>query len=202
MQKSDINPCSKYIILKKKINLVRDFMCEAGCSLTGFVCVLCGCMCVFRIQLVSVWWNAYTCTFSLFCTAIHHRHPEPGMVDIHGGMVRMCVLRLTFQRRLGECPLKSVSRRLPVKVGLFTFRAVKYSVKYLQLIFTVAVKKLLLVLYIVLSIGCISFNEVWCELFLRSVTQQLLYGLLRNSWLYQGRFMRLGAALSRGTGPV
>lgn len=30
------------------------------------------------------------CKLSLFTTAIHHRHPEPGMVDFHSGMVRMC----------------------------------------------------------------------------------------------------------------
>lgn len=37
---------------------------------------------------------------------------------------------------------------------------------------------------------CISFfNKVPCEHFFRSVTQQLLYGLVYNSWLYQGGFV-------------
>lgn len=80
-------------------------------------------VCAFRIQLVFVWWIAYMCKFSLFSTAIHHRHPEPGMVDIYSGMVRMCLLWVRCQRQHVGCPLKSVNRRLPVKVGLFTFWA-------------------------------------------------------------------------------
>lgn len=58
--------------------------------------------------------------FSLFSTAIHHRYPEPGMVDVGSGMVRMCVLRLSCQRQHVGCPLESVCRRLPVEAGLFT----------------------------------------------------------------------------------
>ncbi len=36
-------------------------------------------------------------------------------------------------------------------------------------------------------------NEVQCEHFSRSVTQQLLYGLAYNSWLYQGGLVHLNA---------
>lgn len=175
-------------------------MCETGCSHTGVsVCVVWVYVCVPDTACFCMM-DAYMCTFSLFFTAIHHRHPEPGMVDIHSGMVRMCVLQVTCQRQLVGCPFKSVSRRLPVNVGLFTFRAAVSQI--LTAHFYCSCKEPLLLLYILLSIGCVSFNEVWCELFLRSVTQQLLYGLLHNSWLYQGRFMCLGTALLCGTGPV
>lgn len=127
------------------------------------------------------------CNFSRFSTAIHHRHLEPGMVDIHSGMVRMCVLRVRCQRQHVGFRLKRVSRRLPVKVGLFTFWAAVSQIFTAH--FYCSCKKSLL------SIGCISFNKVLCELFLRSVTQQLLYGLLHNSWLYRGSFTCLCTAL-------
>lgn len=154
---------------------------------------------MFRIQLVFVWWNAFMCKFSLFTTAIHHRHPEPGMVDIHSGMVRMCAAG-QMSATACEVPCKECGPDVcPWKWA--ALHSGQLSVKYLRLIFTVAVESTYF--YLLLSMGCISFNKVLCELFLRSVTQQLLYSLLHNSWLYRGRFMLLRTALpSYGTEPV
>lgn len=131
----------------------------------------------------SVWWKTLICNFSV-SAAVHRWRPQLGVVDIHSGMVRMCLLHVNRRGDLVRVPFKNhlncvqTSARKTDATRLFSAQC------------HCSCDMLFIPLYSWSQFVFRSLTMCHVNTF-RSVTQQLLYGLASNSWFYQGEVLHL-----------
>lgn len=116
--------------------------------------------------------------------AVHRWRPQLGVVDIHSGMVRMCLLHVKRQGDLVRVPFKNnlncvqTSARKTDATRLFSAQCYCSCDMLFNPLYSWS--------------GFVFRSLTMCHVnIFRSLTQQLLYGLASNSWFYQGGVLHL-----------